>query len=241
MNAAATFLGGIMLMASSGIPGYNQTEEIHQHRIWDQLLQEYVSSTGEVDYLALKQEKSWLNQYLVQLAQNPVSDSWSRSQKLAYWINAYNAFTVKLIIDNYPVASIRDIQRPWARKFIEIGDQKYSLNQIEHDIIRPAFQEPRIHFALVCAAKSCPKLLNTAYRWEKLDQQLDDQTHYFLNESGKNQLSENYIQISKLFSWYGQDFEKQGSIIDFLNRHTNIKIDPRAKVEYLPYDWSLNN
>jgi hypothetical protein len=241
MKVVATFFGGILLMVSSGMPGYTQSEEIHQHRIWDQLLQEYVSSTGEVDYLALKQEPSRLNQYLAQLTRNPVSDSWSRSQKLAYWINAYNAFTVKLIIDNYPVASIRDIQRPWARKFIELGHQKYSLNQIENDIVRPVFQEPRIHFALVCAAKSCPKLLNNAYRSDLLDQQLDDQTHYFLNESGKNQLAENHIQISKLFSWYGQDFKKQGSIIDFLNQHSNIEIDSRAKVEYLPYDWSLNN
>ena len=241
MKVVATFLGSILLMVSSGMPGYTPSEDIHQHRIWDQLLQEYVNSTGEVDYLALKQEQSRLNQYLAQLAQNPVSDSWNRSQKLAYWINAYNAFTVKLIIDNYPVTSIRDIQRPWARKFIELGSQKYSLNQIEHDIIRPVFQEPRIHFALVCAAKSCPKLLNTAYRADLLDQQLDDQTHYFLNQSGENQLSEDHIQISKLFSWYGQDFEKQGSLIDFLNHHSNIEIDSRAKVEYLPYDWSLNN
>ena len=240
MNLLTAITGLLLLLLPSGRSGFSESVDIHQHRVWDQLLKEYVTPTGKVDYSGLKQD-SRLDLYLDQLAQNPVSDAWSRSQKLAYWINAYNAFTVKLITEHYPVASIRDIQRPWAKKFVELGEQKYSLNQIEHDIIRPLFQEPRIHFALVCAAISCPKLLNTSYQPELLDQQLDHQTRYFLNKSGKNKLAQNQVSISQLFNWYGRDFKEKESIIAFLNRYSETAIDPKAKIEFLPYDWSLND
>jgi len=215
--------------------------DIHAHQTWHEVLQAHVNNQGMVDYAAIKKEPSKLNRYLSMLEQNPVQDQWDRSQKLAYWINAYNAFTVKLIIDNYPLKSIRDIDRPWGKKFIQLGNQSYSLNQIEHDIIRPDFDEPRIHFALVCAAVSCPRLLNQAYVPDKLDQQLELQTRYFLNQSGKNKLGSEKVSISKLFNWYTKDFTAQGTVIDFLNQYSSVTITSNAKVDYQDYDWSLND
>ena len=214
--------------------------DIHSHHTWDQVLKKFVTEKGVVNYQGIRNDRQALDQYLKELGDNPVEDNWSRSQKLAYWINAYNAFTVVLIVDNYPVNSIRDIDRPWAKKFISLGGEKYSLNQIEHDIIRPKFKEPRIHFAVVCAAVSCPKLLNTAYLPETLDQQLDDQTRYFINQSGKNIISKDQVELSQLFNWYGKDFRQTGSIIEYLNQYTEMQIDPRAKMSFVKYDWSLN-
>ena len=218
-----------------------QTFDIHNHEIWELILAAHVSEAGRVDYARLKKDRSDLDQYLKQLEENPVQGSWSRSQKLAYWINAYNAFTVDLILDHYPLESIRDINRPWGKKFIKLGDELYSLNQIEHDIIRPVFKEPRIHFAVVCAAVSCPSLLNEAYLPKTLDQQLDAKARYFINQSGKNQLSADQVKISQLFNWYGEDFKQQGSIIDYLNKYSTQKISANAKVDFLEYDWGLND
>ena len=115
------------------------------------------------------------------------------------------------------------------------------IHQIENEIIRPDFEEPRIHFALVCAAVSCPKLLNQAYLPEKLDEQLDQQTRYFINESGKNKLSPNLVELSKLFSWYGKDFTKRGTVIDFINQYSEQPISDNARIKYLNYNWDLND
>ena len=218
-----------------------QSTEIHSHKPWDELLSRYVSEKGQVNYAMLKSNPKKLNDYIQLLRQNPVNENWTRSQKLAYWINAYNAFTLKLIIDNYPVSSIRDIDRPWGKKFIQLGNEYYSLNQIENEIIRPTFREPRIHFALVCAAISCPKLLNKAYLPASLDQQLDQQTRYFISESGKNEIGNNQVKISKLFKWYYDDFTSGGTLLDFLNQYTDIELSSSAKVDYLEYNWGLND
>ena len=218
-----------------------QTESIHEHQIWDGILQKYVSEVGRVDYAGIKKDRSTLDQYLKQLEQNPVEDSWARSQELAYWINAYNAFTVDLIIRNYPLQTIMDLDKPWDQKFIHLGDRSYSLNEIEHEVVRPTFKDARVHFAFVCAAVSCPKLLNNAYMPQKLDQQLDAQTRFFLNTSGKNQLSTKLAKISKLFDWYGEDFTSQGTLIEFLNRYSKQEISAAAKVEFLEYDWTIND
>jgi len=210
------------------------------HSIWHDLVLRNVSADGKVNYQGIKSQRSILKQYLEHLAANPVQSSWSRNQQLAYWINAYNAFTVELILQHYPLKSIMDLDKPWDRKFIKLGSLTYSLNQIEHEIVRPQFKDARIHFALVCAATSCPKLLNQAYTESQVQAQLDRQTRYFLNKSGKNQLSTNQVAISQLFNWYGDDFKTKGSIIDYLNQYATVKIDPQAKVSFTEYDWSLN-
>jgi hypothetical protein len=217
------------------------TVSIHDHQIWDQILKKYVSETGRVDYAGIKKDRSTLDKYLEQLRGNPVQEYWTKPQQLAYWINAYNAFTVDLIIRNYPLKTIIDLDKPWDQEFIQLGDKSYSLNEIEHEIVRPAFKDARVHFVFVCAAVSCPKLLNTAYLPQKLDQQLDAQTRFFLNTSGKNQLSTNLVKISKLFDWYGEDFTSQGTLIEFLNKYSKQEISAGAKVEFLEYDWTINH
>jgi len=141
------------------------------HKSWDRLLHSFVDEKGNVDYRGFKKESETLNRYLEQLGSTTVSENWSREKKLAYYINIYNAATVKLILDNYPLASIRDINKPWDRAWIEYGGEFISLGEIEHQILRK-MNEPRIHFAINCASYSCPKLLNEAYTEGKLEKQL---------------------------------------------------------------------
>ena len=219
------------------------------HSILDSLLRQYVDGKGMVDYQAFAKDKKRLDNYLDILQKSGPSDEWSEDEQLSYWINAYNAFTIRLIIDHYPVESIKDIgskiQIPfvntaWDIKFINISGKELSLNNIEHNIIRQNFDEPRIHFALVCAAKSCPKLRNEVYTAKDLDEQLTDQAKSFLSNPSKNKISENEIEISKIFSWYGGDFTKEGKLINFLNKYSDTKIAVDAKKSFKKYDWSLN-
>ncbi|MCB0567099.1 MAG: DUF547 domain-containing protein [Phaeodactylibacter sp.] len=209
------------------------------HKTWDALLQQYVSSAGKVNYKGLLNEKARLQAYLDELAANPVNKGWSRNEKLAYWINAYNAFTVKLILDNYPVSSITDIHdgKPWDMKWIKLGAQTYSLNNIENDIIRPQFKEPRIHFAVNCAAVSCPPLLNHAWEADNINRYLEQQARSFINNPRYNTIRANAVEISKIFEWYASDF---GNIIDYLNHYSETQIGREAKVSYRKYDWELN-
>ena len=179
------------------------------HKSFDELLQKHVDEQGMVDYKGFQTDRTKLKDYLLILESNPPKDSWTRDQKLAYWINAYNAYTIELILEHYPVKSIKEIgstikipfvTTAWDVKFINIGDEEYDLNNIEHGIIRKEFDEPRIHFALVCAAVSCPKLQNRAYEPEKLDVQLTKATKEFLADSEKNEFkSEKKATLSKLF------------------------------------------
>lgn len=228
---------------------WNGTQAI-SHELWDQLLKSYVDDEGMVNYKALKANESQLDKYLDLLKSNgPNENNWSEDEQLAYWINAYNAFTIKLILKYYPIKSIKDIgstiQIPfvntaWDIDFIMIGDEDFTLNNIEHFIIRKDFEEPRIHFALVCAAKSCPKLRNEAYTANQLDEQLTDQTKSFLANPDKNKISEKELKLSKIFSWYGGDFTQEMSLVKYLNQFTEVKIDNRAKINFMDYDWSLN-
>ncbi len=219
------------------------------HQIWDSLLQKHVSDDGLVDYEGFIRDSAQLNAYLGLLRQNHPNDkNWSRDERLAYWINLYNAFTVKLVADHYPVASIKDIKNGipfvntvWDIKFIEIEGETYDLNNIEHGIIRPRFKEPRIHFAVNCAAISCPKLANRAYTAEKLDAQLTQAARAFLADEKKNQLSTDAAQLSKIFTWYSADFKATGkSLIEYINQYAPIALDKGANLTYLTYDWGLN-
>ena len=138
------------------------------HSVWTSFLQVYVSKEGHADYKSIKSNNSELNNYLNQFVDISPKENWTKQEKLAYWINAYNAFTIKLIIDNYPINSIKDIKNPWDQKFIPINGDMLSLNHIEHEILRK-MDEPRIHFAIVCASESCPKLQNKAFIAENLE------------------------------------------------------------------------
>lgn len=210
------------------------------HDAWDKLLRQYVSASGKVNYAGFKSNKSALDAYLKHLADNPVANDWSRNEKMAYWINAYNAFTVKLIVDNYPLSSITKLHggKPWDVKWIKLGDKTYSLNNIENDILRPRYKDVRIHFAVNCAAKSCPPLLNKAWTATNLNSNFERQARQFINNASFNKIEKNKVQISKIFEWYAGDF---GNIIDYLNKYSNTKINSSAKVEYLEYNWELNN
>ncbi|MEM6347305.1 MAG: DUF547 domain-containing protein [Bacteroidota bacterium] len=216
------------------------------HQGWTALLAQYVDADGMVNYQGFQNDEAKLQQYLDLLSANPPAANWSEAEKIAYWINAYNAFTVKVIADNYPLESIRDlhtipgIKTIWHKEFFKIGGQPASLNQIEHEILRKEFVEPRIHVAINCASMSCPVLLNEAYTADKLDTQLTAQMEAFLRQPIRNKITKDAVQLSKIFKWFAGDFTRNGSIIDFLNQYAPVQINPEAEVDYLDYDWSLN-
>jgi hypothetical protein len=225
--------------------------KVPSHELWNTLLKKNVSSTGKVNYKAFVTDSVKLNSYLKLISgYKPNEKTWSESEQKAFWINAYNAFTVKLIVDNYPVKSINDVvskmkittkTTPWDIKFIKIGNVSYSLNNIEHEKLRKAFGDARFHFVLVCAAKSCPNLLNEAYTTDKLETQMEKQTKFFLNDNVKNNITSNALKISKIFQWYADDFKSDKSnLIDFINRYSAVKVNPKASISYLEYSWDLN-
>ena len=232
------FIVSVLYSFSSSIP-INQTTIKTDHKTWNVLLIKHVDTNGFVDYKSFKKDLAALNLYLTSLSNSTPDDTWSKDEKMAYWINAYNAFTIKLIIDHYPISSIKEIENPWDIKFIELGVDIFSLNDIENKILRK-MEDPRIHFGIVCASFSCPKLQNEAFIASKLDQQLNDATKRFLADPDRNNLSENSIEISKIFKWFSKDFKKEGSIIDFLNKYSEIKISQNAKKTYKDYNWNLN-
>lgn len=244
MNKFTVFF--ITILISSGL--YSQSGVSHSS--FDQLLQKYVDEQGMVNYKGLKADRAKLRSYLSILENNSPQNSWTRDQKLAYWINAYNAYTLDLILEHYPVESIKDIgstikipfvSTAWDIKFINIGGKEYDLNNIEHSIIRKDFDEPRIHFALVCAAVSCPKLQNRAYVSEKLDEQLTKAANEFLANPAKNKFkNENKATLSKLFNWYGGDFKNNGTLIEYINKYSPTKLSENADIDWMDYNWQLN-
>lgn len=209
------------------------------HDSWNTLLTQFVTSTGKVNYKGLKAKQKELEAYLKLLSDKPVQTSWSRNEKMAYWINAYNAFTVKLILDNYPLSSITNLSggKVWDKKWIKLGGKTYSLNNIENDILRPQYKDARIHFAVNCAAKSCPPLLNRAWTASMLNTYLERQAKQFINNSQYNQVGANKVVISKIFEWYAADF---GNIVTYLNKYSTTSINANAQVSYQNYDWALN-
>lgn len=219
-----------------------------QHTDWDKLLKKYVDTEGWVNYQGFQSERVALQSYLESLSKNPPNhQNWSKSEQLAYWINAYNAFTIELILMHYPVKSIRDIagkipliNSSWDVKFFKINDIDFDLNIIEHEILRKEFNEPRIHFAIVCASYSCPRLLNEAYTAEKLEEQLELNTRFFINNPKKNILSENHVQLSGILDWYKSDFPKNKTMLEYISSYTDVDIKTDAKVEFLEYNWDLN-
>jgi hypothetical protein len=220
------------------------------HSSYDKLLKKYVSAKGLVNYKGLKANQQELNSYLDLLSKSAPAASWSKADQMAFWINAYNAYTIRLVLDHYPVSSIKDIgskikipfvTTPWAIKFFSIGGEKMSLDNIEHGILRKKYNDPRIHFALVCASMSCPSLRPEAYTAAKLESQLDDQARDFLNNPAKNKISAASAQLSKYFDWYKGDWEKNGQSVEkWVNKYSTTKIDAKTKVSYLDYNWSLN-
>ena len=227
---------------------YSDSEPI-THELWDGLLKKHVSAAGKVNYKGILADSAKLNRYLNLLgSHHPNAAHWTRNEQFAYWLNAYNAFTIKLICDNYPLKSIKDIKNGipfvntvWDLKFIKIEGATYDLNNIEHGIIRANFFDPRIHCAVNCASNSCPRLLPEAFTAEKLEAQLEFAIRDFLRDTSKNVIEKNAVRLSSIFNWYQSDFTKKGSLVQFLNLYAPIKIDEKAKISYLDYDWRLND
>ncbi len=215
------------------------TTETTGHELFSDLLRQYVDREGRVDYQGLKSKSRQLDEYLAILRNNPPEASWNRNRQLAYWINAYNAFTIRLILDHYPVGSITDIDKgkPWDTQWIRLGGNTYSLNEIEHEIIRPQFNDPRIHFAVNCAARSCPPLANEAFTEKNLDSLLEQRTSEFINNPSFNILKPAEASVSKIFEWYAGDF---GDLVIFLNKYAKTKLNAGARISFKEYDWKLN-
>ncbi len=209
------------------------------HSTFNRLLQKHVSNNGNVDYKGFKKDQTLLRNYIASLGKNMPIENWTKEDKLAYWMNAYNAMTIDLIIRNYPINSIKDINKPWDQRLWKLGSKWYNLNDIEHQILRK-MNEPRIHFGIVCASFSCPKLINQAFTASNLESQLTSATKDFLADKNRNNISQNSMKLSKIFQWFAKDFKKDGSLIDFLNKYSEITISNKAKKSYLNYNWSLN-
>lgn len=209
------------------------------HSAFDALLREHVSSTGAVDYPALKKDLPKLKAYLDHLQAHPPAPSWSRDEQLAYWINAYNAHTLYLVASKYFIYSITDIYGGdvWNRVKLKVGGGAYTLNQIEKNILVKRLKEPRVHFAINCAAKSCPPLLNRAWKASTMQADLEARTRSFLNDRTHNRITASRLELSKIFEWYAADF---GDVRAFVNRYTAVKVRPNASITYREYDWQLN-
>ena len=212
---------------------------IINHTTWNQLLKKHVSDQGKVDYLGFKKDLTDLNAYLDWLSNSKPSEIWSKDQLMAFWINAYNALTIKLIVDRYPISSIKDIYSPWNIKVITIANKTLYLNNIEHDILRK-MGDPRIHFGIVCASVSCPKLQNEAFNTQNTNRLLNKASKEFLADSTKNELTTDAAELSKIFKWFAKDFKQEGSLIDFLNKFADIRIASNATISFKDYNWGLN-
>lgn len=219
------------------------------HSVYNSLLREHVNEAGFVDYKGLAARADQLDHYIDALADAPL-DEMAGSERLALLINAYNAFTLRLILDHYPVNSIKAITPdPWSEKRWNVGGNVWSLNQIEHDQIRPLFKDPRVHFALVCAADGCPVLRNEAYIGSQLERQLERQAVSVHTNSRWFQYDAetNTLRLSKWYDWYANDFEQDaGSVLDYAARYSEqlraaLEGNTPPDVRFIEYDWSLNS
>lgn len=219
-----------------------------ERQIYADLLKKYVKQ-GRVDYRGFKTEEQRLDRYLNTLEKTD-SGKLSPPKAFAFYINVYNAWTVKLILTGYPgVKSIKDLgslfKSPWKKKICRIDGSILTLDYIEHEILRPRFKDPRVHFAINCAAASCPPLRSEPYDGETLERQLNDSAQAFINDPERNYLKGNTLYASKIFKWFAADFNHDvvGFFIkyaqnDFKQRLETLK--GKIKVKYLHYDWSLN-
>ncbi len=234
----------LFLLWSFALPAHQASRP--DDSLFTRVLADHVED-GNVDYAAVSKDKRF-STYLTQVENTDPAVFASRNDSLAFWINAYNAFTIKLVVDHYPVSSIRDIaengKSPWDIQWIRIHDSTYSLNDIENGIIRTTFDEPLIHMALVCAAISCPPLRSEAYVGATLTAQLQDNAARFFADTSKNRYdrSTNTLYLSEIFNWYGSDFDgRYGSAATFALRVMGFPDVKPAHVKYLKYDWSLNS
>ncbi|MCS7212407.1 MAG: DUF547 domain-containing protein [Chloroherpetonaceae bacterium] len=256
MQIVKTYLVSLSVMFHLSPIALAQMKQAFDHSKFDAVLKKYVQD-GKVNYAGLKQEPL-LDAYLKDLEQADPEALPTREEKIAFWINAYNAYTLKLVVDHYPIKSITDlsalgyltlpIDSPWKRKFCKVGGRVYSLDEIEHDILRAKFGEEKIHFAVNCASVSCPILRSEAYTGERLAQQLREQAENFLRDGVRNafRLEENTLYLSRIFDWYRSDFEKKkSSLLLYLAPYFSDEERRRLEsgnitIKFLDYNWELN-
>jgi Protein of unknown function, DUF547 len=224
--------------------------------LFDQVLKTYVKD-ARVDYVALKAHPQDLTRYLDQVAAvtKPEFKQWNEQQQIAFLLNAYNAYTLQLILDHYPLNSIKDIGHiwsgPWDQPVVKLFGETTTLSTVENKMLRADYTEPRVHFAMVCASIGCPPLRSEAYVANRLDEQLNDQAKRFMANRSKNRVdaANRIIYLSPIFKWYAEDFQKKaGSVLQFVKPYWPE--EERAAVEklgqdnfeirYTDYNWSLN-
>ncbi|MCG8414220.1 MAG: DUF547 domain-containing protein [Pseudomonadales bacterium] len=264
MTASRLAKSLFLCILSLAVEGQAQVD----HSLWDGLLANHVrvlrsGQATQLDYQGVAAERSELATYLAQLSavSRTEFEGWSHSHQLAFLINSYNAWTVELILDEGPdIASIRDIgflpNAAWRRDFIPLFGEQVSLDDIEHGMIRGwgRYNEPRIHFAVNCAAVGCPALRGEAYDGDRLEDQLEQNTQLFLSDRTRNYRERNRLYISRIFDWYEEDFEEGWlgvqSVAQFLMRYSEQlglthedfrQIEQRQlRIRYADYDWRLN-
>lgn len=218
------------------------------HSLFASLLSRHVKD-GDVDYRGFKKNEALLDRYLDTLAAvDP--DALSPEGQFAFYANAYNAWTIKLILSRYPdIRSIKDLgslfRSPWKKKVARINGGLLTLDQIEHDILRKRFKDPRVHFAVNCASRSCPPLQGEPFTESRLDEQLNRAARAFINDPRFNRLEGDTLWVSKIFDWFAEDFNDDviGYLIQFAEPALADQLKEnqgRVDVRYLDYDWSLN-
>ncbi len=232
----------------TALPAYAEEGKPVDNRIWAELLSRHVRS-GFVDYRGFKADEGKLDGYLKVLeAADP--DEMGERKQMAFYINLYNAWTVKLILGGYPgVTSIKELgtvfKSPWKKKIVRVKGAVVTLDHVEHDILRPRFRDPRVHFAVNCASRGCPPLRPEPYAGPLLDRQLEDAAAGFLNDSRHNRLSGGILHVSRIFKWFRGDFDND--IVGFFRKYARGELKEgldgkpgTVGVKYLDYDWSLN-
>ncbi len=230
------------------------------HVPWNAILEQRVRG-GDFDYLGLSKERAGLDTYIASLeaVTFDVFSTLSRTERYAFWVNAYNAYTVKRVLDGYHVKSIRDLGDEklsvWDRDFVPLGalqptlaKEKLTLNDIENKILRPTFQDARVHAAINCASKGCPPLRAEAFTAAKLEAQLDEQVKAWLADTTRNRFDaqKKRVEISKVFEWFAEDFQKEaGSATAWIARFRPtdkgwLIARDKPTVSFLEYDWALN-
>jgi hypothetical protein len=234
----------LLLAGAAGLAIANPVD----HSPYARLLAQYVND-GVVDYKGFKAEEAALDRYLATLAAvDPAAHP--APERFAFYANAYNAWTIKLILMHYPgIESIKEtgslFRSPWEKRFVKLEGRMMTLDEIEHDTLRADYKDPRIHFAVNCASKGCPPLYHEPFEGRILESQLDDATRRFVNDPARYRLEDGTLYVSKIFDWYGEDFNDDpvGFFIKFAEGDLKTRLTQQRgqlKVGYLDYDWSLN-
>ena len=229
-----------LLLISWVIPGH---ADAFDHGRYDGVLRGHVKG-GRVDYAGIRANSMpELDAYLTSVGQARL-EGLSRSDRLAFFLNAYNALVIREVARRHPLNSVQKVSGFFKKLKHKVAGKVLTLDELEHKIIRPQFTDARVHFALVCAARSCPPLRAAAFQGSSLDRVLDRLTRSFINSWNGVRIKDDAIQISQLFNWFAEDFRRDaGSVGRYLARYHKTAAPRLAKItrfEYLPYDWSLN-